>query len=121
MFGVSLENNCNPLQLYILSTDFKSSCSPWGLLPADSEVILAESVGTELSLSSSVKQYLSDQLLKETRKTTVPDKDVVLNKNVLNQNKWFDQWNKPYDYEWLVFMLLYIMKLSSEYIFKQVY
>ena len=28
---------------------------------------------------------LSDQLLKEARKTTVPDKDFVLNKNVLNE------------------------------------
>lgn len=42
-------------------------------------------MGIELSLCSSVKQCSSDQLLKETRKTTVPDKDFVVNKNLLNE------------------------------------
>lgn len=45
-------------------------------------------------MCSGIKQYSSDQLLKEIRKTTVPDKDLVLNKNLLNKkNDLIDKMN----------------------------
>ena len=76
-----MEKNCNPLELYILSTDLKCSSPPARVFPDGSSLLTTKSnFGGECREGSYINQeknYASHQLLKKKKKKTGKQQSLI--------------------------------------------